>query len=90
MAFIVEMTDEYKRVYEISSRYPDIALMVLRAAFSAALFDNQNEVKFKHILEAVKTTKAVYPDVIKKELVVFKEQFKDELEAEGVVVEIPS
>lgn len=90
MKFIVNMTSEYKRVYEISSRYPDIALMVLRAAFSAALFDNQNEVKFKHILEAVKTTKAVYPDVIKKELVVFKEQFKDELEAEGVVVEIPS
>lgn len=90
MKFIVNMTSEYKRVYEISSRYPDIALMVLRSAFSAALFDNQNEVKFKHILEAVKTTKAVYPDVIKKELVVFKEQFKDELEAEGVVVEIPS
>lgn len=90
MKFIVNMTSEYKRVYEISSRYPDIALMVLRGAFSAALFDNQNEVKFKHILEAVKTTKAVYPDVIKKELVVFKEQFKDELEAEGVVVDIPS
>ena len=90
MKFIVNMTSEYKRVYEVSSRYPDIALTVLRQAFSAALFDNQNEVKFKHILEAVKTTKAVYPDVIKKELVVFKEQFKDELEAEGVVVEIPS
>ena len=90
MKFIVNMTSEYKRVYEISSRYPDIALMVLRGAFSAALFDNQTEVKFKHILEAVKNTKAVYPDVIKKELVVFKEQFKDELEAEGVVVDIPS
>ena len=35
-----------KRVYEISSRYPDIALTVLRGAFSAALFDNQNEVNF--------------------------------------------
>ena len=90
MKFIVNMTSEYKRVYEISSRYPDIALMILRASFSAALFDNQNEVKFKHILEAVKNTKAVYPDVIKKELVVFKEQFKEELEMEGVVVDIPS
>ena len=87
MKFIVNMTSEYKRVYEISSRYPDIALTVLRGAFSAALFDNQNEVKFKHILEAIKNSKAVYPDVIKKELVVFKEQFKDELEIEGVDVD---
>lgn len=89
MKFIVNMTSEYKRVYEISSRYPDIALVVLRQAFSAALYDNQERVGFKHIYEAIRTTKAVYPDVIKKELVVFRENFKDELEAEGVVVEIP-
>ena len=87
--FIVNMTSEYKRVYEISSRYPDIALTVLRQAFSAALFDNSNVVKFKHIYEAIKTTKVVYPDVIRKELVVFKEKFKDELMEEGIVVEIP-
>lgn len=87
--FIVNMTSEYKRVYEISSRYPDISLVVLRQAFSAALYDNQDKVSFKHIYEAIKTTKAVYPDVIKKELVVFKDMFKDELAAEGVVVEIP-
>ena len=86
MEFIVNMTSEYKRVYEISSRYPDISLTVLRQAFSAALFDNSSEVKFKHIYEAIRTTKAVYPDVIKKELVVFKEDFKQELEAEGVQV----
>lgn len=30
MKFIVNMTTEYKRVYEISSRYPDIALVILR------------------------------------------------------------
>lgn len=89
MKFIVNMTSEYKRVYEISSRYPDIALVVLRQAFSQALYDNQNQVGFKHIYEAIKATKAVYPDVIKKELVVFKEMFKDELALEGVVVEIP-
>lgn len=89
MKFIVNMTSEYKRVYEISSRYPDIALVVLRQVFSAALFDNKAEVGFKHVYEAIKNTKVVYPDVIRKELVVFKEQFKDELEAEGVVVEIP-
>ena len=89
MRFIVNMTSEYKRVYEIQSRYPDVALTVLRQAFSAALYDNQNQVGFKHIYEAIKSTKAVYPDVIKKELVVFKEMFKEELAAEGVVVEIP-
>lgn len=87
--FIVDMTSEYKRVYEISSRYPDIALTVLRQCFSAALFDNSNEVKFRHIYEAIKSTKAVYIDVIRKELVKFKEQFKDELTDEGVEVEIP-
>ena len=38
MKFIVNMTSEYKRVYEMSSRYPDIALVVLRQAFSAALY----------------------------------------------------
>lgn len=86
--FIVNMTSEYKRVYEISSRYPDIALTVLRQCFSAALFDNSTEVKFRHIYEAIKSTKAVYPDVIKKELVVFKDNFKDELAAEGVVINI--
>ena len=90
MKFIVNMTSEYKRVYEISSRYPDIALTVLRQCFSAALFDNSNEVKFRHIYEAIKNTKVVYPDVIKKEIPVFAEEFKDELMAEGVVVEIPN
>lgn len=87
--FIVNMTSEYKRVYEVSSRYPDIALTVLRQCFSAALFDNSNEVKFRHIYEAVKSTKAVYPDVIRKELIVFKDAFKDELTSEGVEVIIP-
>ena len=90
MKFIVNMTSEYKRVYEISSRYPDIALTVLRQCFSAALFNNSSEVKFKHIYEAIKSTKVVYPDVIRKELIVFKDSFKEELEAEGVVVEIPA
>ena len=86
MKFIVNMTSEYKRVYEISSRYPDIALNLLRQAFSAALFDNSNEVKFRHIYEAVKNTKAVYPDVIKKELIVFKEEFAEELSKEGIII----
>ena len=87
--FIVNMTSEYKRVYEISSRYPDIALTVLRQCFSAALFDNSDEVRFKHIYEAIKSTKAVYPDVIRKELITFKDKFKEELQDEGVEVIIP-
>ena len=85
--FIVGMTSEYKRVYEISSRYPDIALVLLRQAFSNAIYENRQTVGFKNIYDAVRTTKAVYPDVIKKELVNFKEIFKQELANEGVVVD---
>ncbi len=87
MKFIVGMTSEFKRVYEVSSRYPDIALVMLRQAFSNAVYENRNTVNFKNIYDAVRFTKAVYPDVIKKELVVFKEMFKDELKLENVVVD---
>ena len=86
MKFIVNMTSEYKRVYEVSSRYPDIALMILRQAFSNALYSNRAVVNFHDIYEAITTTKAVYPDVIKKEILVFKEEFKDELMMENVVI----
>lgn len=41
MRFIVEMTDEYKRVYEIASRYPDICLTIVSNAFTFALYDNK-------------------------------------------------
>lgn len=81
--FIVDMTSEYKRVYEISSRYPDIALTVLRQAFSQALFENKNTVSFKNIYEAIKSSKAVYPDVLVKEIAKFKEEFKKELSEEN-------
>jgi len=87
MKFIVDMTSEYKRVYEISSRYPDIALVVLRQAFSNAVYENKNTVGFKNIYDAIRFTHAVYPDVIKKELVNFKEIFKDELANENVIVD---
>ena len=86
MKFIVNMTSEYKRVYEVSSRYPDIALMILRQAFSNALYSNRAVVNFRDIYEAITTTKAVYPDVIKKEILVFKEEFKDELMLENIVI----
>ena len=51
MTFIVEMTDEYKRVYEIASRYPDICLTILANAFTYALYENLNEVKIQHIYQ---------------------------------------
>lgn len=87
MKFIVNMTTEFKRVYEISSRYPDIALVILRQCFSNAIYENRRTINFKNIYDAVKTTKAVYPDVIAKELVVFKEMFADELKIEEAVLD---
>ncbi len=86
MKFIVGMTSEFKRVYEISSRYPDIALVLLRQAFSNAVYENRQTVCFKNIYDAIRFCKSVYPDVIKKELVKFKEIFKDELKQEKVEV----
>ena len=87
MKFIVNMTSEFKRVYEISSRYPDIALVLLRQAFSNAVYENRTTVNFKNIYDAIRFTKAVYPDVIKKEIVNFAKIFKDELATEGVKVD---
>ena len=86
MKFIVNMTTEYKRVYEISSRYPEIALVILRQCFSNAIYDNRKTIDFKNIYDAIRTTKAVYPDVIKKELVRFKEVFSEELKEENIEV----
>lgn len=84
MRFIVEMTDEYKRVYEISSRYPDIALTVLSNAFTYAVFENASEVKIKHLYEAVKNAKNIYEDAKVKEIARFKEVFKDLIIEEGL------
>lgn len=75
--FLVGMTSEYKRVYEISSRYPDITLTVLGNAFSYAVYDNAPEVKIKHIYKAVVNARNIYPDAKKKEIENFKNSFKD-------------
>lgn len=83
-AFLVDMTSEYKRVYEMASRYPDITLTLLANAFSYAVFENSPEVKIKHIYNAIKNTKSIYPDSLKKEIIKFQEQFKDMLEDEKV------
>lgn len=84
MKFIVNMTSEYKRVYELGSRYPDNALALLSKAFSYAKFDNSEFVTFKHIYKAIMNCQSVYSDVIKKEAIAFKETFKDFLEKENV------
>lgn len=82
--FLVEMTDEYKRIYEIGNRYPDIALTLVMNAFSIASFENSPVVKMKHFYKAVCRTKVVYEDAKQKEIARFKEIFKDVLLEENV------
>ena len=84
MKFIVNMTSEYKRVYELGSRYPDNALALLSKAFSYAKFDNSEFVTFKHIYKAIMNCQSVYSDVVKKEAETFKVEFKDFIEKENV------
>ena len=68
MRFIVEMTDEYKRVYEIASRYPDICLTIVSNAFTYALYDNNKSVTLKHFYKAICNAKNIYEDVNKNGL----------------------
>ena len=82
--FLVNMTSEYKRVYENGSRYPDVSLALFSKCFTYARFENSDKVTFKHIYEAVKNCTSVYPDVVEKELIVFKEKFKEYLDNEKV------
>ena len=84
--FLVNMTSEYKRIYENGSRYPDVSLALLSKCFTYARFENSEYVTFKHIYEAIKNCNSVYDDVIKKELITFKETFKDWLEKENVEI----
>jgi hypothetical protein len=84
MTFIVDMTDEYKRVYEISSRYPDICLTILSNAFTYALFDNEHVCRIKHIYKAVCNARNVYPDAKKKAIEKFKVDFADLIKEENV------
>lgn len=76
MGFMVDLTSEYKRIYEIGSRYPDISLTLLKQAFSQAVFDNRKEVNIFDVEKAILNSKNVYPDVIKKSMPVFYEKFK--------------
>ena len=85
--FIVNMTSEYKRIYENGSRYPDISLALFSKIFTFAKFENSDKVTFKHIYEAIKNTNLVYDDVVRKEIPVFKEKFKEFLARENVEIE---
>lgn len=76
MTFLVDLTSEYRRVYEIGSRYPDIAITLLSQAFSYTKFDNRTDVDIWDIKHAIRDTKNVYPDVKSKELIRFDEVFK--------------
>lgn len=87
MAFLVDMTDEYKRVYEVSSRYPDICLSLLSNAFTFALFENSPEVTLKHIYQAICNTNCVYDDTKVKEIQRFKDEFEDILIEEEIDLE---
>ena len=79
MEFITDITSEYKRVYEIGSRYPDVSLTIIQEAFSNALFDNRFEVNVIDFKKAIMSSKNIYPDVIKKSMPVFDVMFKDQL-----------
>ena len=79
MAFIVEMTDEYKRVYEIASRYPDICLTIVANALTFTLYDNRKIVSILDFYKAIKNTKNIYEDVKRKSEPVFNTMFSDQI-----------
>lgn len=80
MEFITDLTSEYKRIYEIGSRYPDVSLAIVQQAFSNALFNNRSDVNILDVRTAIVGCKHVYPDVIKKSIPIFDEMFKDQIE----------
>jgi len=84
MAFIVDITSEYKRVYGIGSRYPDICLNLLKEAFSQCIFKNRKEVSIFDVKNAILNSKNIYPDVIRKEIVNFDEKFKKIMDEEFI------
>lgn len=79
MTFITDITSEYKRIYEIGSRYPDVSLTLVQEAFSNALFDNRKEVNILDFRKAIESSKNIYQDVIDKELPKFDMLFADEI-----------
>ena len=82
--WIVEHTSEYKRIYEVQNRYPDICLTVVSSAFSYAVFENSPVVTLKHFYLAMNNTHVIYPDAREKAIADFKVRFKDWLLKEGI------
>ncbi len=80
MEFITDITSEYKRIYEIGSRYPDVSLTIVQQAFSNALFENRNLVNIIDIKKAIVTSKNIYPDVIQKSMPQFDKLFEEQIE----------
>ena len=80
MKFLTEITSEYKRIYEIGSRYPDVTLTLIQEAFSNALFDNRDYVTVLDFRKAIEESNNIYPDIIKKALLEFDTMFASELE----------
>ena len=81
--FVVELTTEYNRVYETAGRYPDVPITLFSQAFSEALFENKSVVTATDIRKAIANSKAVYPDVIQKYLVMFDDEFKELLDEDN-------
>ena len=79
MEFLTDITSEYKRIYEIGSRYPDVSLTIVQQAFSNALFDNRKEVNIIDFKTAIMNSKNIYPDVIKKSMPEFDKLFEEQL-----------
>ena len=79
MEFITDITSEYKRIYEIGSRYPDVSLTIVQEAFSNALFDNRYDVNVIDFKKAIMSSKNIYPDVIKKSMPIFDTIFADQI-----------
>ena len=79
MEFITDITSEYKRVYEIGSRYPDVSLTIIQQAFSNALFDNRRDVNIIDIKRAIMSSKNIYQDVIRKSMPEFDRIFADQI-----------
>lgn len=85
--FLIDSTSEYKRIFGMSSQYPDICLTHLSKAFSYALFENSTVVTLKHVYMALINSQTIYPDVIKKQAIIFKNEFKDILQDDGISID---
>ena len=79
MEFITDITSEYKRIYEIGSRYPDVSLTIVQQAFSNALFNNRLEVNVMDFKQAIMNSKNIYPDVIEKSMPQFDALFQEQI-----------